>query len=477
MTMTSIELKDVETHWEAIRPRIDAGFAQLWSNPELPCMEFGASAALADWLESEGFEVERAVFGILTAFVARKRTGEGPCIGILAEYDALPGLGNCACHTRSEPPSEAGHACGHNHIGPANTGAAIAAARSAQALGLGGEIKVVGCPAEELLWGKVALFVKGAFDNCDVLLTSHGDYQNGAISRPCQAMATGEFVFAGQSSHGGYTGKVNALAGAEEALFALRDLAKRFADTPIKHIIRGDMKIAGVVPDDVRLYFSIRHLDMARALEVYDVVIETCRTIAEQSGLEWRHLPISTCRGYLANDALAAVLYECLNDVGPPAWSQDDQAWMEQLAQQSAPGQAFELDEEIRLYDDGQDYYSQDDGEASWHIPLGRVNWAYPKQVPIHHWAWTALSGHSAGRAGPHMASKAIALAAIRLLDDPRLVDAAKAELKTRVAGETIGAPRLGAWNTLTQNPQSFWKGTWIEGECSEGLKVQGASD
>ncbi|WP_121323789.1 peptidase dimerization domain-containing protein [Paraburkholderia sp. RAU2J] len=468
--MKRIQLSDVESHWDAIRPRIEDGFDVLWNTPELPCMEFGAVEALTAWLKAEGFSVEPGAFGIPTAFVARKRIGVGPCVGILAEYDALPGLGNCACHTRSEPPSEAGHACGHNHIGPANTGAAIAAVRSAQALGIGGEIKVIGCPAEELLWGKVALFVKGAFEDCDALLTSHGDYQNGAISRPCQAMATGEFVFVGQSSHGGYSGKVNALAGAEEALFALRDFKERYPDVPIKHIIRGDMKIAGVVPDDVRLYFSIRHLDVERAMDVYDAVVDLCRKVAERCGLDWRHLPISTCRGYLANDTLANVLFDSLSDVGPPKWSDADKDWMQQLAEQCAPAQPFELDETIRLYDEGQDYYSQDDGEVSWRIPLGRVNWAYPKQVPIHHWSWTALSGHTASRAGPHMASKAIALAAVRLLSEPRLINDAKSELMSRIEGKHICAPRLGAWTTLTQSPQSFWNGTWTEGEASQGL-------
>ena len=468
--MTSTTRSLVHDHWQKSQPRISQGFEQLWSSPELPCMEFSAAQNMSKWLEEEGFEVERCVNGIPTAFVARRVLGKGPCIAILAEYDALPGLGNEASTVRSVPPVQAGHACGHNHIGPTNIGAAIAAAQSAHALGLGGEIRVIGCPAEEILWGKVALLKTGAFKGCDVLLTSHGDYQNGAISRPCQAMATGEFVFVGQSSHGGFTGKVNALGGAEEALFALRELGKRFADTPIKHVIRGNMQMAGVTPDDVRLYFSIRHLDVDRAIEVYDAVMDLCRTVAEESGLQWRHLPISTCRGYLPNDVLAGVLMDSLQQVGPPQWSAADLQWMRELGEVCAPGEQLDLDQGIALYDSGQDYFSQDDGEASWRIPLGRVNWAFPKQVPIHHWAWTALAGHAASRAGPLMASQALALAAVRLLQEPQLIALAQAELNGRIENKTLSEPRLGAWQTLTRNPQAFWNATWTEGECSQAL-------
>lgn len=461
----------VHEQWLKSYSHIHQGYDLLWARPELPCMEFFAAQTLTQWLEEQGFNVERCLNGIPTAFSARIVLGPGPCVGILAEYDALPGMGNAAVPARSAPPVEAGHACGHNHIGPSNVGAAIAAVQAAKALGLSGEIRVIGCPAEEILWGKVALLKTGAFANVDVLLTSHGDYQNGAISRPCLAMATGEFMFSGQSSHGGYTGKVNALGGAEEALFALRDLAKRFADTPIKHVIRGNMHMAGVVPDDVRLYFSVRHLEVDRAIEVYDAVIELCKQTAEECGLEWRHLPISSCRGYLPNDVLADVLMQSLEQVGPPQWSASDKQWMQDLAAVSTPGVALELDQAIALYKDGHDYFSQDDGEASWQIPLGRVNWAFPKQVPIHHWAWTALAGHSSSRAGPMMASEALALAAVNLLQQPALIAKALAELKQRRQGRPMSEPRLGAWETLTRNPQAFWNATWTEGESSAGLE------
>ena len=460
----------VHQSWLGIREEIVRHFQLLWSAPELSCMEFKAMAALTGWLEQHGFSVTRGVHGIPTAFIARKKLlPGGRCVGILAEYDALPGLANAAGAERAPLNQEAGHACGHSQIGPTNTGAAIAAAIAAAQAGLAGEIRVIGCPAEEILWGKVALFRAGAFDGCDVLLTSHGDYQNGAISRPCQSGVTGEFVFTGESSHGGFTGKINALEGAEDAIVALRDLGRRYPDTPLKHVIRGNMHMAGVTPDDVRLYFTIRHREMERALEVYDAAIAVCRNAAEAGGLGWRHLPIASCRGYLANDVLGSVLLESMRRVGPPRWNADDREFMTRLSRVCAPGQPMQLDQDIALYDSGQDYYCQDDGEVSWRIPLGRVNWAFPRQVPIHHWAWTALAGHPAGQAGAMMASETLALACVRLLAQPELIERAAGELAQRVGDRVLSPPRLGGWRTLTGNPRSFWDATWTEGESVAG--------
>jgi aminobenzoyl-glutamate utilization protein B len=100
---------------------------------------------------------------------------------------------------------------------------------------------------------------------------------------------------------------------------------------------------------------------------------------------------------------------------------------------------------------------------VSWRIPLGRVNWAFPLEVPIHHWGWTALSGHSAGDAGPLMAAEALANAAVEILAHPDHAARARRELESRIQGVSVDAPRLGAWNTMRRDPSSFWNATWVE--------------
>ncbi|GHA13671.1 aminobenzoyl-glutamate utilization protein B [Devosia pacifica] len=448
--------------WQRYRARIEELFAEMWAEPEMPAMEYASMARLAEFLERNGFAVERGAGGVPTAFKARSGNGKGPRIGILAEYDALPSLDNEAVPYRKGSGRKPGHGCGHNHIGPANTGAGIAAAAALAELGLDGEIIVVGCPAEEIGWGKLALQDAGVFDELDVILTSHGDYQNGSLARPCHGVASGEFRFTGDSAHGGMGTTRNALAAAEAAIAAFE--AKRSEADPdlqFKHIFRVAGVAPGVMPEEVRVWCSVRHLDFDRLTAGYDLMHETFEEIAEVENVGFSAHLINMCRGYLGNDTIGHVLAEALEVIGPPAWSEDDIAFMTELSANSAPGTEFDLHRELDYFDTGVDYYGQDDGDVSWAIPLGRVNWAYPKNVPIHHWAWTALSGHSASTPGPMMASEALALGAVALAQQPELIDGAKAELARRTEGQTIAPPRYGARAILTTDPAAFWDASW----------------
>ncbi len=456
------DIPAVRSAWQSLRGEIEALFAALWQVPEMPGMEVRSAAMLCDFLERHGFSVERGSGGVPTAFVARKGSGAGPRIGILAEYDALASLDNDAVPYRSGSGRKPGHGCGHNHIGPANTGAGIAAALAAARLGLAGEIVVVGCPAEEICWGKIALQEAGIFDDLDIILTSHGDYQNGALSRPCHAFVSAEFVLRGDSAHAGMGTVRDALKTAEEAMAAFNAmLPARFPGAGEKHIFRSAGVMPGVMPEEVRLWCSLHHRDLQPMMEAYAAMKAVFAEVAARTGVGLEEKFISACRGYLANDVAGRVLDESLRVIGPPDWSEDDIAFMKELSAAASPGKPFALDRSIAFYDSGIDYYGQDDGDASWIVPLARLNWAYPTTVPIHHWAWTALSGHRASSPGPLMASEAIALAAVTFLTRPDLVAAAKAELRERVGDEVIKVVPPGINAIMASDPAAFWDGRW----------------
>lgn len=448
--------------WAGLVPEIVERFDSMFLVPELACLEFKSMAILADWLEAHGFTVTRGAGNVPTAFIARKGSSSGPRIGILAEYDALPGLDNAPVPQRTGKGRASGHGCGHNHIGPANAGAAIAAAQSLQQLGLAGEIVVIGCPAEEIVWGKLALQAAGVFDGLDVILTSHGDYQNGAISRACHAVSNGEFRFTGESAHSGLGTARNALAAAEAALARFsRVAAEEFTDLRVKHIFRFAGFSPGVTPDEVRIWASVGHADFDTMRAGYARMQEVFAQAAAEADVDLRADLVAACRGYLANDTVGKLLDAKLRLVGPPRWSKADLDFMQELSANCSPGQPFQLHRELAYFDEDVDYYGQDDGDISWRIPLGRVNWAYPKTVPIHHWAWTALSGHAAGRAGPLMASEALAMAMVQLATRPDLLVAAAQELAARTAGISVPPPEFGLVEVLTQHPQAFWDATW----------------
>ncbi|HUQ35159.1 MAG TPA: amidohydrolase [Aestuariivirga sp.] len=463
MTDTT-HISTVADEWRALKPGIEKLFAQQWADPELPGMEYRSSARLADWLEAHDFEVTRKAGSIPTAFVARNGRAGGPVIAILAEYDALPGLGNEAVAQRKGTAQIAGHACGHNHIGPANAGAAIIAARALQKLGMAGEVRVIGCPAEEILWGKIALLQAGVFAGIDAILTSHGDYQTGALSRPCQSVVSGEFIFSGEASHGGKALASNALQAAEVAVsLAETECAKNHPGILLRHVLRKSGLMPSITPAETRVWFTTRGYDFEAVQRAYEAVSSACAKASQRSGTRFRQQFIAESHGYLPNDVLGKTLFDAMKSVGPPQWSAEDLAFMQRLSATCSPEAEMTLNRDIRYFDSGQDYYGQDDGEVSWRIPLGRINWAYPEEVPIHHWAWTALSGHRASHPGPLMGAHALALGAVTLLSAPARIAAAKTELAGRVKGKVLSEPRLGAMSTMINDPAAFWDSTWVE--------------
>src|SRR5690625_53164 len=162
--MHSMQTEKISPEKQSIMAAVDAIDEDLrklalkiHANPELGYEEYKASAWLSETLEKAGFAVERGVADLETAFVATWEGEEdGPTIGIIAEYDALPGLG---------------HACGHNLIGTSSVGAAIALKEAVPHLK--GTIKVIGTPAEEGLGGKVLMVERGIFKDVDVAMMCH----------------------------------------------------------------------------------------------------------------------------------------------------------------------------------------------------------------------------------------------------------------------------------------------------------------
>ena len=298
------------------------------------------------------------------------------------------------------------------------------------------------------------------------MLTSHADYQNGALSRPCLSCVSTEFVFLGAPSHGGAVRGRNALEALELATQTIGQLrASRFHGSVIGHAIRAGGLMPSITPEEARLWLTVRHESFDVATEAYRDIVAIVRDAARMAGVAVREQLVAASRGYLPNDGLARVLDANLRLVGPPAWSGDDLAWMEALSRACDPVATFELHRELALHMEGCDPYGQDDGEASWRIPLGRVNWAMPRAVPFHHWGTTALSGHPAGLPGPLMASEALALTAVELLAHPDLVADARRELAQRVANRPLSPPRYGDFEVMTQAPTAFWGATWRTGD------------
>ena len=174
---------------------------EIWELAEVGYMETESSEKLQGMLRSAGFEIASGVAGIPTAFVA-SYGGGGPVIGIMGEYDALPGINQSRSAERDPIPGKiASHACGHHLFGTGSVAAALAVKEWLDETGAPGTIRVYGTPAEEGGAGKVYMVRAGLMDDVDVMLHWHAGSQNSASASSSLANKSGKFRFYGQSAH------------------------------------------------------------------------------------------------------------------------------------------------------------------------------------------------------------------------------------------------------------------------------------
>ncbi|HET7292466.1 MAG TPA: amidohydrolase [Vicinamibacteria bacterium] len=224
---------------------------------------------MAGLLEREGLQIERGVAGMPTAFVASFGSGR-PVLGILAEFDALPGIGNEAV-PRREPRKDGvpnGHGCGHNLFGAGSAGAAIALKRAMQALHLPGTLKLFGTPAEETLVGKAYMARDGVFDGLDAALDWHPGLETKVSNDSGQALNNFTVEFFGKAAHGArdpWNGR-SALDAVELMTHGATMMREHVPTTArIHYVIAEGGEAPNVVPAFARVWFYVRDVDRPRA--------------------------------------------------------------------------------------------------------------------------------------------------------------------------------------------------------------------
>jgi amidohydrolase len=198
---------------------------RIHEHPELGYQEVKAAGWLSDFLERQGFKVERGVAGVETAFRGTVETGEGPTIAILCEYDALPAIG---------------HACGHNVIATAGVGAGAALATLRDRLPKG-RVQVIGTPAEEGGGGKVKLLRGGVFNAVDAAMMIHG-FDRWIMHQDLLGIVRCRFEFTGKAAH--------ASADPWEGVNALDAVIQTFNNVSmLRQQVRPEARIHGIVND------------------------------------------------------------------------------------------------------------------------------------------------------------------------------------------------------------------------------------
>ena len=361
----------------------------LAAHPELSGEEHETSRLFANWLEEEGFEVQRAFGGLPTAFLARKGSG-GSVVAFLAEMDALP---------------EIGHACGHNLHGTASVLAALAAA---EALGdLPGEVRVVGTPAEETDGAKVTQAASGIFDDCDLALMFHASPQETYADYRSLALDGWEFTFTGRPAHAAaspWEGR-NALNGLQFFVHALDMLRQHVRpETRLGGFVLEGGQAPNIVPDRAVYRLEPRCPRRPELDALVERVFDCARGAALATGTQvsWRKF-IGSFDDMLPNGPAETLMAEELTAAG--------------FSLSPSPGPLG----------------STDVGNVSYRCPALQAEVSItdlPLSIHTREFAraTTEPQGHDALLRG----AQALGLAALRVLTDPRLREALREDFRRR---------------------------------------------
>ncbi len=410
---------------------------QIWKFAETALREHKSAKLLADHAEQQGFKVERGVAGMPTAFIASYGQGK-PIIGILGEFDALPGISQKATSTR-EPLEEGspGHGCGHNLFGTASLGAAIAIKELIAAGKLSGTIRFYGTPAEESVSGKVYLARDGFFKDLDVCLAWHPDSEIRADVHSTQAIVDLIVEFKGRTSHAAFDpwngrSAVDGLEAFTHGINLLREHVKPSVRLHYAILKGGD--VPNVVPDYAKVWCWVR--DSKRP--GVDVVLERVREIARGAGLiagvESKLTIQSGCHEILVNMAGAKLLQQNLNLLGSITYTEEEQAFARAIQRATGKketglnGKVNPLEEPLPDPPGG----STDVGDVSWLVPTLHLSVTTAPDSIWHAWPVVACGGMSIGHKGLVYAAKTLAATMVDLFEDAKTRESIKAEFKEK---------------------------------------------
>lgn len=409
----------------------------IWNYAEVGYMEEKSSALLQDLLGREGFTIQKGVAGIPTAFVASYGAGQ-PVIGILGEYDALPGLSQDSTADRKIlKEGAAGHACGHHLFGVGSAAAAIAVKNWMAASGQKGTIRFYGTPAEEGGSGKVYMVRAGLFNNVDAVLHWHPADSNSASPGSSLANMSAKFRFKGVSAHaaGAPDRGRSALDGVEAMDFMVNMMREHVpSDARIHYVITQGGKAPNVVPDFAEVYYYVRHPSREVVQDMWDRIVKASEGAAMGTGTSVEHEIIGGVHELLPLESLAKVMYSNLKKVGGVHYDAAENEFARQI--QTTFGNGGNTPEpasaaSVLPYEyERSGMGSTDVGDVSWAVPtVGLRTATWVPGTAAHSWQAVAAGGISIARKGMMVAAKTMALTAVDLFQNPNTLTEAKAEL------------------------------------------------
>jgi aminobenzoyl-glutamate utilization protein B len=436
---------------------------KIWENPQVAYEETYASELQMGILKEAGFTIKSNIGGVQTAFIAEHGSGK-PVIGILGEFDALPGLSQTVSTKHHEAiPNGPGHGCGHNLLGTAGVEAVIALKNKMEGEKINGTIRYYGCPAEEVLSGKTFMARAGAFDDLDCAITWHPGTANIVFNMSMQAMVSVKFHFNGITAHAAaapHAGR-SALDAVELMNIGANYMREHVLDgSRIHYVITNGGLAPNIVPDKASVWYYLR----AATKEQVEGMLVRIKKIAQGAALMTETEVNSEILAFsyetLPIDTLNDVMFENLKIAESLHFTKEETAYAQELVNTIDPnvvkmsknlfgasGEGLlrttpEFNKELK---GKQMPGSSDVGDVSWITPVAQVmTTCAPTGVQLHSWQATASFGSSIGFKGMHLAAKTMALTAYDLLNNKdNILNKAKAEFQASTNGKryTAGIP------------------------------------
>ncbi|GGP10180.1 M20 family metallopeptidase [Oceanobacillus neutriphilus] len=430
----------------------------VFDHPETRFEEYESAAYLARECEKQGFQVERNVAGIETAFTAAYGSGK-PVIGFLGEFDALSGLSQKPGATKYAPlENDVGHGCGHNLLGTGAFAAACAVKSYLEAENLPGTVIFFGCPGEEGGSGKTFMVRDGVFDDVDTALTWHPSPANAVMSRPTLANYQVFFRFKGTAAHAANSPHLgrSALDAVELMNVGVNYLREHIVDDARVHyaVTNSGGISPNVVQSNAEVLYLVRAAKVGEAGDILERVKDIARGAALMTGTELTIELDKACSNYIPNRTLEKILYQQLIEYGVDETAKEEESFAKDIWETfTKEEQSFYVDlmrgfgyagdgsefagkyisDSISPYEASNEllHGSSDVSDVSWVVPTAQVTAATSVLgTPLHTWQMTTQGISSIANKGMLRAAGSMALTGLTLLKSEESLNEVKKEFR-----------------------------------------------
>lgn len=432
---------------------------QIWGFAEMRYQEFQSAQLQKDLLRREGFEIEENLGGIPTAFRAKAGSGR-PVVGLLGEFDALPQLSQKADLTRPEPenPGAPGHGCGHHLLGAGCMQAAVAVKDYLLEHPCQGTVIYYGCPAEEGGAGKAFMVREGCFEDCDVCLAWH-PYSATFASVSSLANARIIYNFTGKSAHAAaapHLGR-SALDAVELMNVGVNYMREHMLPEARVHYAVTDTggDAPNVVQARAQVLYSVRAPRTDQVYELAQRVHNIARGAALMTETQVDIQVVSSYADVLQNKTLDGLVYRHMQEVFPLSYTEEELAYAQRFHEVGDPGdwKTYQAMAVKLLGEKGRELFqgamadvcvppmplktgSTDVGDVSWNVPTAWFGSAcFALGTPAHSWLAVAQGKSAIAHRGMAGAAMVLARTALDLMEQPQLVDSARADMERAKGG------------------------------------------